>query len=98
MPDNEAQAEGPMATRMRAKLTEALAPADLRIVDDSEGHRGHGGYREGGETHFVVHVRSAAFDGKGRVERQRMVMRLLKEELEERVHALSLTLKGSGEA
>ena len=97
MPDNEAQGEGPMATRMRAKLTEAFSPVDLRIVDDSEGHRGHGGYREGGETHFVVHVRSGSFDGKGRVERQRMVMRLLKEELEERVHALSLDLKGTGE-
>ena len=97
MPDNEAQAEGPMATRMRAKLTEALSPEDLRIRDDSESHRGHGGYREGGETHFAVHVRSAAFDGKGRVERQRMVMRLLKAELEERVHALSLDLKGSAE-
>lgn len=93
----EIHEEGAMARRMRAALETALAPSELEIRDDSEKHRGHSGYREGGETHFHVHVRSAAFDGKGRVERQRMVHRAVKAELEERVHALSMTLKGSGE-
>lgn len=94
----EAQAEGPYARRMREKLAAEFAPSVLEIVDESEGHRGHGGYREGGETHFRVHVRSAAFDGKTRVQRQRAVMTLLKPELEERVHALSLVLQGEAEA
>ena len=34
---------------------------------------GHGGWREGGETHFRVAIVSAGFEGLGRVERQRRV-------------------------
>ena len=86
-----------MAERMRAKLTEALAPLEMEIQDDSESHRGHGGYRDGGETHFNVRIRSAAFDGLNRVARQRLVHRIVAAELEERVHALSLSLAGSEE-
>jgi BolA protein len=89
--------EGPMAARMRGKLEAAFDPVELRVEDESERHRGHSGYREGGETHFKVHLRSAAFDGKSRIERQRMVHRALKAELEERVHALSLDLRGAAE-
>ena len=95
--DADAPAEGPYARRMREKLTEAFDPIEMEIVDDSESHRGHGGYREGGETHFKVHLRSKAFDGKSRVQRHRAVMSLLKPELEERVHALNLSLLAEGE-
>ncbi|MDF2231984.1 BolA family transcriptional regulator [Albimonas sp. CAU 1670] len=82
---------------MREKLVAEFNPSELAIVDESESHRGHGGYRDGGETHFRVHVRSAAFDGKSRVQRQRLVMTLLKPEMEARVHALSLSLAGEAD-
>lgn len=82
------------ADRMRAALTAAFAPESLEIEDQSEAHRGHGGYREGGETHFHINMRAAAFDGQSRVARQRMVHKAVAKELEERVHALSLTLRG----
>lgn len=80
-----------MAETIRTKLTEALAPERLEIRDDSEQHRGHGGWREGGETHFDVVVVATAFDGMGRVARQRLVYGALRDELVERIHALSLT-------
>lgn len=89
--------EGPMAARMRSRLETEFRPSELEIEDQSERHRGHSGWREGGETHFRIQMRSAAFDGKSRVERQRMVHRALKAELEEQVHALTLSLAGQGE-
>ena len=79
------------ATRMRRKLTDALAPERLDIQDDSGRHAGHGGAHPEGETHFHVTVVSAAFAGKSRVERQRLVYGLLAQEMAERVHALGLT-------
>ncbi len=81
---------GKVADRMREKLTQALAPVQLDIIDESESHRGHGGYREGGESHFRVVIKSAAFEGQSRVAMQRMVMDALKEELAGPVHALSI--------
>lgn len=79
-----------IAEKMRVTLENALSPKRLDIVDDSESHRGHGGWREGGESHFNMEIVAPAFEGVSRVGRQRMVFDLLKEELAGPVHALSL--------
>ena len=95
--------EGPIATIIREKLTSALSPARLEIEDDSARHAGHhheGGMdaRPGGESHFNLEVVSAVFEGKGRVERQRMIIGLLAEELAGPVHALSIRARTPSEA
>ncbi len=74
------------------RLEEAFAPSELSVVDDSEGHRGHGGYREGGESHFNVKIRSAHFKGLNRVARHRAVHGALGPDLIGRIHALALDL------
>ena len=79
-----------MKNRMERKLTSEFHPQQLEIVDESEDHRGHGGYREGGETHFRVLMRARSLKGMSRVARQRAVMSCLKAEMDERVHALAL--------
>ena len=79
------------------KLNEAFAPEILSVEDESERHRGHGGWREGGETHFRVRIVSAAFAGKSRVERHRMVNDALAEELRAGVHALAIEARAPGE-
>lgn len=86
------------------KLTEALAPESLEIVDDSHRHAGHaqrmtqpGHAGPGGETHFRVAIVSRAFTGKSRVERHRMVNDLLADELAGPVHALQLVIRAPGE-
>lgn len=86
--------DGPVAAAMRAKLTAAFAPARLEVIDESEQHRGHGGWREGGETHFRVRIAAAAFDGMSRIDRQRAVNRALAQELAGPVHALALEVTG----
>ena len=94
--------EGPVATIIREKLTFALSPTHLEIEDDSARHAGHhheGGMdaRPGGESHFNLEVVSAAFEGKGRVERQRMINGLLAAELAGPVHALSIRARTPSE-
>lgn len=79
-----------MRGRIEEKLTAALAPSRLAVIDESHRHAGHSGSRDTGETHFRVEIVSVAFEGKGRVARQRMINDLLAEELRTGVHALSL--------
>lgn len=74
------------------RLEEAFAPSELSVVDDSESHRGHGGYREGGESHFNVKIRSAHFKALNRVARHRAVHGALGPDLIGRIHALALDL------
>ncbi|MEI2808053.1 BolA family protein [Albidovulum sp.] len=79
---------------IRARLEAAFAPDRLEVMDESEAHRGHAGYREGGESHFRVTIRASAFAGMGRVERHRAVHAALGPELVARVHALALDVAG----
>jgi BolA protein len=78
-------------------LEQALAPTHLVVTDESERHRGHAGWREGGETHFHVDIVSPAFVGKGRVERHRLVNQSLADAFARGVHALAITAKAPGE-
>jgi BolA protein len=78
------------ADRIRAKITADLAPVRLDLIDQSDRHAGHAGHAGGGETHFDLTVVSAAFEGVGRLARQRRILDLLAEELREQVHALSI--------
>jgi BolA protein len=95
--------EGPVATIIREKLTIGLSPERLEIEDDSWRHAGHhheGGMdaQPGGESHFNLTVVSAAFEGQGRVQRQRAVNGLLRDELTGPVHALSIKALTPAEA
>ena len=86
-----------VADTIHRKLTEAFAPSELVVTDDSARHEGHAGHRPGGETHFSVSIVSPAFAGLSRVERQRQVYAVLASELKTQVHALALTTKAPGE-
>jgi BolA family transcriptional regulator, general stress-responsive regulator len=87
-----------VAHRIRDKLTSALNPTTLEIVDESHRHACRAGARPGGETHFRVEVVAAVFQGKSRLERQRLVYAALKEEMSQQIHALSLVTRAPGEA
>lgn len=89
---------GPIAAEIEKRLTDALAPERLEVIDDSEKHRGHAGHDARGESHFTVRIVSSAFAGQSRVARQRLVNSALAELLKERVHALAMVTKAPGEA
>lgn len=86
-----------LADTIRTKLTEALAPVRLEVVDESHLHAGHASAPEGGESHFRVAIVAAAFEGQSRVARQRMVYGALSDELAGPVHALAITALAPGE-
>lgn len=78
--------------KIETRLREAFAPRVLSVVDESERHRGHAGYQEGGESHFRVTIESEAFQGLGRIERHRAVHAALGRELVAEIHALALKI------
>jgi BolA family transcriptional regulator, general stress-responsive regulator len=92
-----ARKTGPVAAQMLDRLNSTLHPSEIELIDDSEQHRGHGGYNPAGESHFSLRIESPAFAGKSRVERQRMVYAALGDLMRERVHALSIKAKAPGE-
>ena len=87
--------------RITTKLTDALAPTALEVIDESHQHAGHalhpGGVEPRGETHFRIKVVSGAFGGKSRLDRHRTINALLAQELRDGVHALAIDAKAPGE-
>ena len=79
------------------KLTEALAPQSLEVVDESHQHEGHAGHRPGGQTHFRIYIVSDSFKGKTRLERHRLINGILSGELAGSVHALAIHAAAPGE-
>ncbi len=89
---------GAATDAIRRKLEAAFSPERLDIEDESARHHGHAGASPGGESHFNVTIVARAFEGLGRVQRQRAVYAVLAEELAGPVHALSLKARSPGEA
>jgi BolA protein len=84
-----------------AKITEALRPDMLEVIDESHQHAGHmmhpGGVEPRGETHFRIEVVAQAFSGKSRLERHRIINALADAELKAGVHALAIEAKAPNE-
>ena len=82
--------------RIRALLTDALAPETIEVVDDSHKHAGHAGAR-GGQGHFGVDIVSAAFAGKLPLARHRLVYAALGGMMQTDIHALAIRARAAGE-
>lgn len=81
-----------MISKIETALNEAFSPKTLVVVDDSEKHRGHAGYQEGGESHFHVTIVAKEFSGMSRIARHRAVHTALGKEILDSIHALALDI------
>lgn len=77
---------------IRHRLDAAFSPTLLEVEDESERHRGHAGYQEGGESHFRVKIRAETFAPMSRIARHRAVHAALGAELVAQIHALALDI------
>ncbi|MEL7150775.1 MAG: BolA family protein [Pseudomonadota bacterium] len=77
---------------IREKLVAAFEPSALSVLDESEQHRGHAGYQEGGQSHFRVSISASAFADMSRIQRHRAVHTALGPDLIGRIHALALDI------
>ncbi len=85
-----AGSDTPRMARIRAALTQALAPTALELIDDSHRHAGHAGAREGG--HYTLRIASPAFAGQRPVQCHRLIYAALGELMQTDIHALAIEL------
>ena len=76
-----------MSEQIRQRLTAALAPTELEVVDEGHLHAGHAGE---GKGHFHVRIVSAAFAGQLPLKRHRMIYAALDDLMDHGIHALSI--------
>ncbi|MGN6500404.1 MAG: BolA family protein [Tsuneonella sp.] len=88
---------GALQSEIESLVRAAFAPSRLEVINDSARHHGHSGDDGSGESHFTVLIESAAFAGKTRLQRQRMVNAALGNIPGQRVHALAIKACAPGE-
>ncbi|MEL6878256.1 MAG: BolA family protein [Pseudomonadota bacterium] len=81
---------GSISEEITRLLTEAFAPTQLEVINDSAQHSGHAGDDGSGESHFTVVIEAAAFAEMNRLARQRAVIAALGDIVGERVHAVAI--------
>lgn len=79
------------------KKLEVLKPTFLKLKNTSHQHAGHIArmteVSDSGDTHYLLEIASPLFEGQSRMDRQRMVTDLLKEEFATGMHALEIKIK-----
>ncbi len=79
--------------KIRENLLRALKPGHLEVIDESEKHRGHAGYQEGGQSHFHVVIQADSLRGLSRIARHRAVHEAIGKDLMTEIHALSVEFR-----
>lgn len=77
---------------MRERLTTALSPTTLTIIDDSHLHVGHAGAK-GGASHFTLEIASPKFKGLGLIAQHRLIYDVLGDLIPQEIHALKIRIK-----
>ena len=74
------------------KLYDFFKPEILKVMNDSEKHKGHSGSPNSGNSHFSVTIKSKKLDGLSKVDGQREIHKVLEEDLSKYIHAISIKI------
>ena len=81
-----------LAKEIESRLVTAFSPEVVEVIDESEGHRGHSGYQEGGESHWRVRIKAPVFGAMTRLAHHRAVHDAIGADIMGRIHALALEI------
>jgi BolA protein len=78
--------------KINASLVAAFSPQQIEVIDESEAHRGHSGYQDGGESHFRGVISAPVFADMSRIARHRAIHNAIGAEMMKQIHALTLEI------
>ena len=74
------------------KLHDFFKPEFLEVRNDSDKHKGHSGSPNSGNSHFSVTIKSKKLNGLSRIDGQKAIHKVLKNDLSDYIHALSIKI------
>ena len=77
---------------INVKLKKQIEIEELNIVDNSHKHKGHK-YFSPEKFHLHLKIKSLYLNSISRVNAQKMIMKILKEDLKKKIHALEITIE-----
>ena len=77
---------------IEAKLKAQIQIEELLIVDNSRKHKGHK-FFSSEKFHLHLKIKSLYLNSISRVSAQKSIMRILKEDLKKKIHALEISIE-----
>ena len=77
---------------IESKLKKQIEIEELIIVDNSHKHKGHK-FFTAEKFHLHLKIKSLYLNSISRVNAQKMIMKILKEDLKKKIHALEITIE-----
>ena len=74
------------------KLKKEIAIEDIEIVDNSHKHKGHR-YYSSEKFHLKLKIKSTYLSSLSRVDSQKKIMKILKEDFKTKLHALEISIE-----
>ncbi len=74
------------------KLKNEIELENIEIVDNSHKHKGHKFYSPE-KFHLKLKIKSSYLNSLSRINAQKMIMKILKEDLETKIHALEISIE-----
>jgi|TARA_B110000305_G_C19051231_1_gene452766 stress-induced morphogen len=74
------------------KLKDQIKLEELKIVDNSHKHKGHKFFSPE-KLHLHLKIKSLYLKSISRINAQRIIMRVLKEDLKKKIHALEISIE-----
>ena len=74
------------------KLKKEIAIEDIKIVDNSHKHKGHR-YYSSEKFHLKLKIKSTYLSSLSRVDSQKKIMKILKEDFKTKIHALEISIE-----
>lgn len=75
-------------SQIKDLLVEYFEPQEIKLVNDSHKHRGHGNVPDSDNSHFSLTIVSQAFVNKTRLQQHQMVYGCLRDLMDNPIHAL----------
>lgn len=73
------------------KLKKSIKFENFEIIDNSHKHKGHRFFSEN-KFHLHLKIKSSQLKSLSRVDAQKLIMGLLKDDLEQKIHALEISI------
>ena len=74
------------------KLNKEITFEDIKIVDNSHKHKGHKFYSPE-KFHLQLKIKSLYLNSLSRVSAQKIIMKILREDLKTKIHALEINIE-----
>tara|TARA_B100000963_G_scaffold194628_1_gene169302 strand:+ start:195 stop:452 length:258 start_codon:yes stop_codon:yes gene_type:complete len=74
------------------KLNDQIKIEDIKIVDNSHKHKGHKFYSSE-KFHIHVKIKSLYLNSLSRVNAQKIIMKVLSDDLKTKIHALEISIE-----